>query len=383
MSRPLPLAALAFGLMSTTPVWAQDGAQTPMDAARETCQSAGPNAARAEACTYVIANARLSRNLLVSGLSNRGQARRLAGNRDAAMADFDAALTIDPTFGFAWQGRGQVLTADGQTQAGLEAYDKATRFNPQLTTPYVARAQALTASGDWAGVVAEADRMLAAIPDTSYAYRMRGLGRLRLNELDTALADLDTAARLAPEDAAAFGVRGQVHEARDDDLRAFADYDRAVTLAPQTANWTQLRGSTLIRLGRHADAIADFDRVLEIEPGNAHAHASHCWARALWEQQLDQALASCDEAIRLSPENSSYYGTRAMAHLKRADLPAALSDFDRTLALDPVSHYARYGRGVVMIRQGRDAEGRAEIATALAADPKMAETWVGYGVPIP
>ena len=115
MSRTLPLVALALGLIATGPAWAQE-AQTPLNAANETCRTNGPNDARIEACTYVIANAQLTRSLLTASLSSRGQAHRLAGNRDAAMADFDAALTIDPTYGFAWQGRGSGANQPGRAR---------------------------------------------------------------------------------------------------------------------------------------------------------------------------------------------------------------------------------------------------------------------------
>jgi tetratricopeptide (TPR) repeat protein len=382
LDRALPLVALLGCLMAAAPSWAQDDGQAALSAANSTCRSAGTNPPRIEACTYVIANARLSRQLLTSSLASRGQAHRLDGNLAAAMADFDAALTIDPAYGWAWQGRAQILAAEGQAQAARDAYDTATRFDPTLTAPYAARAEALTSASDWPGLVAEADRMLAAIPDSSYAYRIRGIGRMRLNQLDAALADLDAAVRLAPEDAAAYGVRGLVHQTRGDDLRAFSDFDRAVTLTPQNVDWLQRRGSTLHRLARYPDAIADFEAINRLQAPTATVLNLLCWSRAVWGQQLDQALADCDASLRLS-NSANTLDSRGLVHLKRGDAAAAFADYDAAHGLDPAMASALYGRGLAHIRLGREGEGRADLAAALTKDPKVAENYAEYGIPVP
>ena len=179
-----------------------------------------------------------------------------------------------------------------------------------------------------------------------------------------------------------FGVRGQIHQARGDDLRAFGDFDRAVTLDPQSVSFLYQRGNTLHRLRRYADAIADYEAINRIQAPNATVLNSLCWSRAVWGQQLDQALANCNAALGM--ENGAHIlDSRGLVHLRRGDAAASFADYDAAYRLDPDSASALYGRGLAQIRLGREVEGRADIAAAVAKDPKTADNYAGYGVPAP
>lgn len=385
-----PTIAAVAGLMLAaggSSAWAQTQpvteTQARLNEANQNCGASMPQRRdEVAACTYVIANALLTARELVIRLYNRGLAYIALEDRDAASADFEAAILIDPTYGRNWYGRAEVLRAAGDTPDAVTAYNEATRREPAFTIPYTRRAVILLEANDYAAVIAEMDRLLAVSADSFLGYRIRGIAKFRQGLNDAALADLNEAVRLGPNEPYTYRFRGDVHRARGDDLRAFSDYDRAVSLAPSSADFLYERGNVLHDMKRHADAVADYEAIVRMGNPTSTVLNSLCWTRAVWGQQLDQALANCNESIRLE-RDANNVDSRGLVNLKRGDLAAAEADYDAAFALDPEQVGSLYGRGVARIRMGREAEGRADLAAAVAMDAAVTERMAGYGVPTP
>ncbi len=60
--------------------------------------TAAEGRASAKACTRVMDSGRLPRNQFYIGYFNRGAGYRKAGDLDAAMADFDRVVSLNPDF---------------------------------------------------------------------------------------------------------------------------------------------------------------------------------------------------------------------------------------------------------------------------------------------
>lgn len=91
-------------------------------------------------------------------------------------------------------------------------------------------------------------------------------------------------------------------------------------------------------------------------PMSKAARAIEASARceSLYQQgNLDSAVESCSEAIRLDPENSSPYVTRGYILMSRGDNTEALADFDMALRYDPDNGQAYINRGIVYERMGK------------------------------
>jgi hypothetical protein len=83
---------------------------------------------------------------------------------------------------------------------------------------------------------------------------------------------------------------------------------------------------------------------------SARALNARCGTRAVWGQSLGQALADCDLALKLHPDEASYLDSCGRVRLRRG------------------------GRGVAELRKGMqdDDEGQADIAAALRLQPQIA-----------
>ena len=112
----------------------------------------------------------------------------------------------------------------------------------------------------------------------------------------------------------------------------------------------------------------------------AWALNGRCWARALANQGLEQALQDCNAALRMYPQRAPFLDSRGLVYLRGGKLDKALADYDASLQADPKSAWSLYGRGVARIRKGMTAQGQADIAAAAVIAPNLAERAQRFGI---
>ena len=159
----------------------------------------------------------------------------------------------------------------------------------------------------------------------------------------------------------------------------YSSLDEAIRRNPRDTVAYYNRGLARAREQEYELAVEDFGKVIQLDPTDAEAHNNRCWARAVLGR-LDGALIDCDEALRLRPNYADAFDSRGLVNLKRGNLDRAISDFDAALRLKPGLASALYGRGKARLRQGAVDRGNADIKDAKTRDPKIEETFAGYGV---
>lgn len=140
------------------------------------------------------------------------------------------------------------------------------------------------------------------------------------------------------------------------------------------------RGVDHFLKGRYDKALIDYSEAIRIYPGLAAAYNNRCHTRAVIGRELEMALADCDEALRLVPENETVRDTRGFLYLKMADYPKAILEYNAALRIEPNQARAFYGRGYARTKMGEKAAGDADIAAALNLDTGIAEEYARGGV---
>ena len=92
------------------------------------------------------------------------------------------------------------------------------------------------------------------------------------------------------------------------------------------------------------------------------------------------ALADCNKALALRPNYTYARGSRALVHLRMGNYPAAIDDASAAIVIDPADADALFLRGLAERKSGRTADGKSDIARAKKLDPKIIDTYAGYGV---
>ena len=97
--------------------------------------------------------------------TNRGGAKSILGDHQAAIADCDKALEINPNLAGAYSNRGIAKSGLGDHQAAIADCDKALEINPNFAGAYTNRGNAKSDLGDHQAAIADHDRALEINPN--------------------------------------------------------------------------------------------------------------------------------------------------------------------------------------------------------------------------
>jgi len=189
---------------------------------------------------------------------------------DAALADFDEALRLNPNVAKVWLNKGNVLAAMGRNDSSLVAFN----------------------------------RSLALQPNMADTWNNRGALKLQMQDYPGAIADCSRALELNPNHRDAYANRALAHVQLQQWAQAVDDSRRAVEVAPgRPDNYLQLGTVAfgLTKLGRYGEAVATFDQVIrEAPPNEPRVAAYYLYRSSAREGAGDKAgaLADAREAQR-------------------------------------------------------------------------------------
>ncbi|MGP4030360.1 tetratricopeptide repeat protein [Actinomadura sp. 3N407] len=266
----------------------------------------------------------------------QAEVRSRLGDHEQAIADYTAAIAIDPNEPRAYFERAVLHQHLGHPAEALADYDQAARLGP----PY---------------------------PEVFYN---RGNIRADLGDLDGALADFGHAVMLDPSMVDAYVNRAGILCDMGEGAHARRDVDEGLALAPSDPHLLCLRGRLLAEDDDIPAAKAALSASVEAAPGLAEAWATR-GALAYQAGDLDAALSDLDRAVGLDDDPAIRFN-RALARQRHGRHAAAIEDFDRLLGTsdDPE---ARYQRGVCHLRLGHQEEAQQDFLSCLVASPAHAD----------
>ncbi len=156
---------------------------------------AAPATDKATACRPVIESDDTPARRL-EALTLRGTAHRAAANYDAAIADFTAALALQPGSADLLNHRGIarfLKGGDADRQAALADYTAAVAADARHAEAYNNRAWVLLQLGRAADALPDANRSIELVPTNGYAYDTRGHINEALGRRDAAIRDYERA----------------------------------------------------------------------------------------------------------------------------------------------------------------------------------------------
>ena len=174
------------------------GAQSqPADAERCGTIAGQPDAA-IQHCTRAIESGKFSGSELARLHYNRGIEWAAKGADDRAIADYDAAIRMNPKFAEAFLNRGHAWANRGDPDRAIADYDAAARLDPKDPAPHIARAVEWIMKGDYARAVAGYDGALKIAPRSADAFLGRGRARFYDGDSRRAAADIEQAMKIEP-----------------------------------------------------------------------------------------------------------------------------------------------------------------------------------------
>jgi tetratricopeptide (TPR) repeat protein len=178
----------------------------------------------------------------------------------------------------------------------------------------------------------------------------------------------------APKDPELHLARAEIRHLDQDDQGAWADATAAKGLIPPQSLDVAALADLYDELGHAKDAAPLFDDVIAAHRDDSRLGSllnGRCWSRALAGVELDDALADCNRALKLTGKASAVLDSRALVQFRRKAYPAALADYDAVLKQDPKAAWSLYMRGMTLIALGQTDKGQADRKAALALDPDV------------
>jgi tetratricopeptide (TPR) repeat protein len=277
--------------------------------------------------------------------------RLVVGDCNGAVADYNAALRLDPQDALAYYHRGVAYHCQGDLQLAIADFTQAIQLNSRFALAYRARGNTYFNQGAFRQAIDNYTQAISIFPGDFESYTFRGLGYSTLGEADQAKADYDEAIRLNQDYAYAYFLRGMWYAAQNMEAKSIADLDRATDLGLDPDRRGDVQ-ETFTRLsdthfyqGEHYGLTNDFDRAIDefnqaassihkmhgfieieqsliftrkITPAGWKMLNRHCVesgiCRALFRSRLctlflgqpQQALADLDHAIALTRAMNSY-----------------------------------------------------------------------------
>lgn len=267
--------------------------------------------------------------------NNLGDALLAAGRSDAAMAEFQAALRLEPAsaearyniatlllnsgrpadaipllqeairlkpkFARAHNNLGTCLLQTGRVEDGEAHLRQALALEPGIAEAHCNLARAALNRGDAAAALAHTDHALALQPGMALAHFHRSNAFLKLEQPGRAIAELEAALRTKPDYVEALSNLGSLLYQSGKPAEAIARYEAALRLRPNSADTRTNLAGALFQAGRADDSVAQYRAALQLQPAYLEAHVNLALVLANLGRTAE-AIAAYEAALRLNPD---------------------------------------------------------------------------------
>lgn len=194
---------------------------------------------------------------------------RPAADIEAKIADYSAAIRLDPGFARAYARRGGAYLAKGDIEAGIADCEAAIRLDPTLPDGYYNRAIGRARRGDYAGATEDYSAAIRLDHENARLYLNRGAAYAHLGDMERAIADYTAAIAHAPDFAEAYFNRSIAYASVDNFVGAIEDYARALGLGTQAGSRAVFAGRP--GMGNPAETAAYLESLLRRWPDHPQA----------------------------------------------------------------------------------------------------------------
>lgn len=313
-------------------------------------------------------------------LALSGRLKRLLSRVDAALADLDESVDLDPRDPEALAWRGELLIRLGKYDLGLGDLENAAGQRGDAVMPWLWMAAAQLARNESEAGAASLERALAADPRSVTALLLRGRLRLEAKDAAAARADFEAAARLAPACVGAKVLLGRALLAAGERRGAERAFAAAVRLDPDAKSFYGLLISGEGLLENDAKTLAALDAFLKKEPKAAWAWALRGdLVRTPAFGRTEEGIADLRRAAKLDPKSPWIRAVLGRARVQYFFIKEGVRDIAAAVKMDPSCGWLRMWQGEAMRRAKDPAAALRHFKAAVKLAPDMAQCrlWMG------
>lgn len=196
--------------------------------------------------------------------------------------------------------RGGANLAAGRFDAAIKDYQGALTESPEHLAAHIQLAQTFSAAKRFDEALMAYGATIKAFPNNPLTYNNRGLFLQNRGNNKDAFADFNKAIELDPKFVVAYANRGFTSLNSGEPAQAETDFSAAIKLDPNNPMVYSLRATSLLSQGKAAEAVADFQRVIQFDPNSPVAKADLAFAK-LFMKDLPGSAELFQQALTAEP----------------------------------------------------------------------------------
>jgi len=330
-------------------------------------------------------------------LFGAGEAALHAGKLDEAEQDFRQVLAIDSGVAGAYANLGVIHMRRKQWPQALAMLHKAEKLAPNIAGIRLNIGLAYFRQNDFRSAIKPFESVVRDVPDSYQARYLLGLCYFFNDRWPDTIRALEPLWGKASDQLNYLYVLGiAAYKAKNSALEERA-LGRLVEIGENSPELHLLMGKAHLNREEYDDAVRELESAAKDDPKLPFVHFNLGLAY-LHKQQFDQARSEFQKDIAIEPDVAFAYeqlagvestlgdddeaaknyrqALKLNSHLvdshlglakieeRRQHYAGALAELDQITRLDSGNASARYLRGQVLVRMGRDKEGRQELAAA-------------------
>ncbi len=270
---------------------------------------------------------------------NLGAALAAQKRFDEAMAHYQKALEIDPTYTLAYNAIGFAWADQGRPDKAVAQYRKALAINPGDPEAYRNLGKALDGGGRNDRAVALFRQAVAIKPEDAEGHNNLGAALGQSGSVDEAIRQLELALKISPRYVEAHYNLGKVLADCGRFDEALAQFQQAVAIKPDYARAHHNLATLLMAQGRPAEAGDHYRQVLQVAPNDADAH--YGLGNALVGLgRLDEAMTHYRKVLEIQPDNPMVHNTLGVIAAAGGRFDEALAHYQQARKIKPGDIYA-------------------------------------------
>jgi tetratricopeptide (TPR) repeat protein len=326
-----------------------------------------------------------------------GEAALREGKLDAAESAFRQVLAADPAAAGAYANLGVIHMRRKQWPEALAMLRKAEKLAPKVAGIRLNVGLVYFRQNDFSSAIQPFESVVRDVPDSYQARHLLGLCYFFNDRWQDAVGALEPLWGQASNQLNYLYVLGRAAEKVKNTALAEKAYGRLAEIGQDTPEFHLIMGKAHINRGEYDEAARELETAAHADAklpfvhfnlGLVYVHQQEYErARAEFQKDLaiesdvpfsyeqlgnvestlgneDEAAKNYRQALKLDPRMISAHMGLAKIEEHRRRYPAALAELDEIIRLDKENASARYLRGQVLVRMGREKEGREELAVA-------------------
>ncbi len=327
------------------------------------------------------------------------------GQYAEAMACFDEALRLNPSYVEAWNNKGLVFYKQSHYVEAMASFDEAIKFNPSYVEACYNKSNALYKQGQYAEAIICYDEVIKLNPLYFFAWYNKGLAFYNQGQLAEAIICYDEAIKVNPLYVFAWNNKGLSLKKQGQYALAMTCYDEAIRLNGSDILAWYNKGDVLYNQGKHAQAMTCYDEAIRLNPTYADAwegksqifddQREHHKAQIHLEKamQLNPDRAACylarrawflcciedyslakeciNKALSIKLNDVNIYDVRGCIFLLQNDISGAEKAFDKALGIAEESEISLQGKSLIAFYRKDVALARKYFAQAEALVAKV------------